>query len=113
MTDNLIELLESLNYPVYRQGSFTEDEPYPDSFFTYWNQDSPDHAHYDNQSYGTSWDYIVFFYSTDPDLTYSVMDEARALLKENGWVVPSKGADVNSDQPTHTGRSMEVYYLET
>ena len=48
MEDTLITLLESLGYPAYRQGSITENKPYPDHFFTFWNNDSPDHAHYDN-----------------------------------------------------------------
>ena len=68
MTDALIQLLEALGYSAYRQGSVTQE--YPDSFFTFWNTGSPDHAHYDNQTYGTAWTFMVNFYSVDPDLTY-------------------------------------------
>lgn len=113
MEDVLIGLLESLGYPVYRQGSITENEPYPDSFFTFWNNDSPDHAHYDNDNYGTEWNFNVYFYSTDPELTYSKLSDARILLKQNGWIVPSQGYDVRSDEPTHTGRGLTVFFLET
>ncbi|MFR7662245.1 MAG: hypothetical protein ACLUZ0_04030 [Coprococcus sp.] len=42
MEDQLIQLLETFEYPVIRQGSLPEDEVYPDSFFTFWNNDSPD-----------------------------------------------------------------------
>lgn len=111
MEDKLIELLESFGYGVYRQGSFTEDDPYPDSFFTFWNPDSPDHAHYDNKDYKTDWTFDVNFYSNDPEKTYSVLSEARILLKQNNWIVPSKGYDVMSDENTHTGRGMQVFYL--
>ena len=111
MEDNLIELLESLGYDVYRQGSLTEGD-YPESFFTFWNPDSPDHSHYDNETYGTEWNFSVYFYSTNPELTYSVISDARILLKQNNWIVPSQGFDVRSDRPSHTGRGLTVFYLQ-
>lgn len=111
MEDQLIELLESLGYQVYRQGSFTEDQKYPDNFFTFWNTDSPDHAHYDNSDYLSNWEYDVNFYSVDPELTYSVLSNARKILKENRWIVPSRGYDVYSDENTHTGRGMQAIFL--
>lgn len=111
MEDILIELLSSLNYPVCRQGSFDEGEKYPDSFFTFWNTESPDHAHYDNKDYLAEWEFDVNFYSVDPELTYSVLADARSLLKENGWIVPSRGYDVFSDEKTHTGRGMQAIFL--
>lgn len=110
--DVLIGLLESFVYPVYRQGSLTVENGYPDSFFTFWNYDSPDHSHYDNHEYGTDWNFGVYFYSNNPELTYSVLADARILLKQNNWIVPSKGFDVRSDLPSHTGRGLTVFYLE-
>lgn len=112
MEDNLIQLLESFGFPVLRQGSLTEGKKYPSDFFTFWNIDSPIHANYNNADYGTAYAYYVNFYSDDPDNTYNVLANARALLKAGGWAVPSKGYDVASDEPTHTGRGMEVYYLD-
>ena len=112
MEDNLISILESFGFPIFRQGSLTEDKPYPDNFFTFWNTDSPDHSYYNNFDYGTSWAYDVNFYSNDPDKTYNYLANARAALKNAGWIVTSKGYDVVSDEPTHTGRGMEVYYLQ-
>lgn len=112
MDETLIALLETFGYPVYRQGSLSDTDAYPDSFFTFWNNDSPDHSHYDNTDYGTEWDFDVNFYSNNPDLTHSVLLEARTLLKENGWVIPEKGHDVMSDEPTHTGRGITALFLE-
>lgn len=112
MEDKLIELLETFGYPVYRQGSLSNDATYPDSFFTFWNNQSPDHAFYDNTEYGTEWDFEVNFYSNDPDLTYSKLLEAKTLLKQNGWVVPGKGHDVMSDEPSHSGRGISALFLE-
>lgn len=112
MEDNLISILESFGFPVLRQGSLGDDEKYPDNFFTFWNTDSPDHSHFNNNNYGTTWAYDVNFYSNDPENTYNVLATARATLKAAGWTVPSKGYDVPSDEATHTGRGMEVYYLD-
>ena len=112
MEDKLIEILETFGYPVIRQGSLGPDEKYLDSFFTFWNNDSPDHAHYDNAEYGTAWDYDVNFYSTDPEKTYKTLADARIKLKQDKWIIPGKGYDVASDEVTHTGRGMRVFYLE-
>lgn len=112
MEDDLIQILETLGYPVIRQGSLSPDEEYPGSFFTFWNNDSPDHAHYDNAEYGTEWDFDVNFYSTDPEKTYKVLADARIKLKQNKWIIPGKGYDVASDEVTHTGRGMRAFYLE-
>lgn len=112
MEDALIQILEQFNYPVYRQGSMSNDDTYPSTFFTFWNNDSPDHSHYDGKEYGTAWDYEINVYSDDPELTYSVLAEARAALKQAGWITIGKGYDVASDEVTHTGRGLEVIYLE-
>lgn len=112
MEDVLIELLSSLGYEVYRQGSFAEGDQYPDSFFTFWQNDSADHAYYNNNDYGTGWRFDVNFYSIDPEKTYEAIAQARTLLKQNSWIVPSKGYDVHSDEPTHTGRGIQVQFLQ-
>lgn len=112
MEDNLIEILSSFGYPVYRQGSMSDDEAYPPTFFTFWNSDSPDHSHYDNSEYGTEWTFNIYVYSNEPELTYSVLADARAALKEAGWICQGKGYDVQSDEETHTGRGLEVIYLQ-
>lgn len=113
MEDHLIELLSTFGFPVMRQGSLAPDAHYPDHFFTFWNNDSPDHTHYDNWEYGTDWDFDVNFYSIDPEKTYSTLAAARAKLKQNNWIVPGKGYDVASDEVTHTGRGMRAFYLQT
>ncbi len=113
MEDKVIELLETFSYPVYRQGSFAEGKQYPPSFFTFWNPDSDDHSHYDNEEYGTDWTFNIYFYSEDPELVYKMISDARILFKQNGWIVPSKGFDAASDESTHTGRGLEIIFLQT
>lgn len=113
MEDQLIKILSTFGYPVFRQGSLSDDESYPDDFFTYWNEDSSDHSHYDNSEYGTNWSFRVYFYSINVNRAYSMLMEAKAKLKQAGWIVSGKGYDVASDEPTHTGRAIDAQYLET
>lgn len=112
MKDALITLLGTFGYPVRLQGSLAEDEAYPESFFTFWNNDSSDNHHYDNNAIDWAWDFDVNFYSTSPALVNSVLLEARKLLRANGWIVSGKGHDVDTDEPTHTGRSINAVYIE-
>lgn len=112
MKDTLITLLETFGYPVRLQGSFAENEQYPDSFFTFWNADTTDGSHYDNDAINYVWDFDVNFYSINPTLVNTVLLEARTLLKNNGWIVSGKGYDVATDEPTHTGRAINVIYVE-
>ena len=113
MEDELITILSGLKYPVYRQGSMSDNDKYPDTFFTFWNNGSPDHAHYDNECYGTEWDFDVNVYSNNPQTTYDLLEQARTALKSNGWIIPSRGYDVGSDEPSHTGRGFQALYLQT
>lgn len=112
MKDELINLLKTFNYPVKLQGSLANNEAYPQSFFTYWNNETSDGNHYDNEPVSYVWDFTIYFYSTNPDLVNTVLLQAKALLKENGWIVGGKGYDVPSDEPTHTGRGMDALYVE-
>lgn len=113
MKDKLIALLESFGYPVFLQGSLSEGEKYPDSFFTFWNNDSRDLSHYDNFPINYVWNFDVNFYSIDPALVNTKLSEARTLLKENGFIITGKGYDIASDEPTHTGRGMNALIIET
>lgn len=106
MEDELIELLKTFGFPVRRQGSLAVKEKYPDHFFTFWNNDSDDTAHYDNKRAGYYVEFDIFFYSKNPAKTYEVLRSAQALLIENGWICPGDGFDVVSDEPTHTGRGI-------
>lgn len=108
MKDLLIKTLETFGYPVFLQGSLSKDEPYPESFFTFWNNDSYDGNHYDNDAVSYVWDFDVNFYSTDPALVNSKLIEAKTKLKQRGFIVSGKGYDVASDEPTHTGRGINV-----
>lgn len=111
MEDRLRELLESFELPVMRQGSLSPEEAYPDTFFTFWENEETEHSAYDNETAISEHDFDVNVYSKDPEKIYSLLSEARKLLKENGWIIARRGYDVASDEITHTGRGMNVVYL--
>lgn len=112
MEDALITLLATFKYPVIRQGSLAPGQAYPDTFFTFWNNDEEGEAFYDNQTAAVTHDYDVNVYSTNPSNVYSLLASARDLLRQNGWIITSRGYDVASDEITHVGRGMTVEYLE-
>lgn len=112
MKDLLISLLESFGFPVFLQGSLSENDPYPESFFTFWNNETPDGAHYDNEAINYIWNFDVNFYSVDPELVNSMLLQAKTLLKQNGFIVGGKGYDVATDEPTHTGRGINAIIIE-
>lgn len=111
MEDKLIELLKTKCSDVIRQGGLMPDEPYPDTFITFWNNDEGEQSAYDNKTASAVYNFDVNVYSIDPTTTYDLLREVRTLLKNNGFVTPSRGYDVASDEPTHTGRGMNVLYL--
>ena len=113
MEDLLIGILEGLGYPVRKQGSLLPDEPYPDSFFTFWNDSADGDSYYSNNEWTIVWAYSLNFYSTDPLLVSSKLLEAKNLLVKAGWVVSGAGYDVPSDEDTHTGRGISLLYRQT
>lgn len=108
----LINTLESFDYEIYLQGSLSDKDVYPDSFFTFFNNNTSDNAFYDNNESQTIWDFDLNFYSTDPELVNSVLLEAKTLLKAQGFIVDGAGYDVLSDEVTHTGRGMNLIYIQ-
>lgn len=112
MEDKLIEILEALGYPVFLQGSLLENESYPDSFFTFWNDSADGDSYYSNEENAIIWAYSLNFYSTDPVKVNTMLLEAKKLLKADGWVVSGAGYSIMSDEHTHTGRGITVRYRQ-
>lgn len=112
MEDLLIELLESFGYPVILQGSMNPEDSYPDHFFTFWNSSTYNNSHYDNEEIQYVYEYDVNFYSVNAEMVYSVLREAKKLLKSNGFISSGDGHSVASDEPTHDGRGMTFTYLK-
>ncbi len=112
MKDLLIKTLNKLDYPIYLQGTLGEDEPYPESFFTFKNIETFGNEFYDNNEHSYIWEFIVAFYSSDSNLVNTKLLEAKKQLKKEGFIVSGKGYDVASDEATHTGRAIIVKIIE-
>lgn len=112
MKSELIKLLESFGFPVFLQGSLNSADDYPDSFFTFWNFETPEAAFYNNDANRAVWGFWVYFYSTDPHAVETVPENARQLMKQNGWIPQGKPQDVQTDVVTHTGAFFAAYKFE-
>lgn len=106
MVDLLISLLEQLGYPVIRQGTLADDEPYPSTFITFRVQDTADGVHYDNKPSCYWWTFDVSVYSNDPTLLENTAMNIKSLLQKNGFQQNGKGYDAVSDENSHTGWGM-------
>ena len=109
----LINTLEAnFDYPVILQGSMSKEDLYPDAFFTFWNNTTDDAAFYDNAEHETIWNFDLNFYATDPVLVNGVPMQVKPLLKAVGFIPQGVGYDVLSDEPTHTGRGMNILFID-
>ena len=104
MEDTLISILGSMGYESYRQGSFTDGDDYPEHFFTFWNNSSEESGYYDNTATKEVQDFDVNFYSVDPEITYSVLREAKRKLKEKGFIIYDSGHTQEEVSESYTWR---------
>lgn len=105
-------LTDEFKLPVYLQGSLSDDDEYPNAFFTFWNNYSDDQAFYDNAETQTVWNFDLNFYSIDPTTVNTTLLEAKQLLKTVGFIPDGSGHDVASDEETHTGRGMTLLFIQ-
>lgn len=112
MKSELIALLESFGFPVFLQGSLNSEEDYPDSFFTFWNPENPEHTFYDNHANSCVWEFWIYFYSVNPVKAEAIPEQARKLLKSHGWTVGGKPTDIKVDKITHTGAFFTASHIE-
>ena len=109
--NDLIEILDSFGYPVDRQGSYQPGQAYPDTFLTFWT-DTEDGSHYDNFTASTIWHFDVNVYSNNPDTVIRTILSVKDELEKAGFIVNGKGSDAASDYATHTGKMLDVYFIE-
>ena len=50
MQERIMKLLDSLGYPIYRQGSMSSTQEYPQAFFTTWNNDTWEESFYEGEA---------------------------------------------------------------
>lgn len=107
----LFELFEEIGLPYFRQGSLS-DEDYQPEFFTFWNIDTPQDSHYDNQLHRYH-EYIqVGYYTNDAAKVYSVMDNFIKKAKEKGFVIAGLPRDANADKDNYFGRMCYIRIIK-
>ena len=111
VVDSLVSNLQSLNYPVFLQGTFSGAE-YPDSFITYMVNSSNDRAHFDDETTSWAWDITVIFYSKIPELLFTVPETIRQTLKTAGFIPTGKGYNIFSDDPNFTGWTNDYLFID-
>lgn len=113
MWEKLEKVFEQIGLDYSRQGSYSDGREYPESFFTFWNADTPEQGFYDNKANETVWIWYVYFYTKNPSLLYAKLEELIKLLKENGFIVEGKGRDCPTDNPLYLGRYVVTKYVAT
>jgi hypothetical protein len=108
----LQEVFEELGLPYSRQGSYGVDEKLPSSFFTFWNKDSEFNGYYNNKPSRCVWTWNVFFYTNDPELIYSKLNDFVNIAMSKGFQVSGQGKDLQTDEPDYFGRYVEVSFIE-
>lgn len=100
--ESFYNILKSFNFPVFMQGSMSQDTEYPETFLTYFFPTTQDEHFADNETKLKSVVVEVAIYSVDLSLIDEYAEKIKEKLKELGYgfVV---GGDVASDEPTHTG----------
>lgn len=110
--DELLEILESYGYPVRLQGSLGPTEAYPPTFFTFWNNQSYDGNHYDNDAVAYIWNFEINLYSDNATVVNETLPKVMKDFKKAGWITSGRGHDSASDEITHTGRGFNVLKRE-
>ena len=99
----LFDLFDKIGKPYFRQGSLS-DEDYQPEFFTFWNIDTPQDSHYDNQLHAWN-EYIqVGYYTNDANKIYSGMDDFVAQATAQGFIIAGLPQDANADKAGYFGR---------
>lgn len=112
MIDELLALLGAFQYPVFLHGTVNPADGYPDSFFTYWNQSTPEGAFYSNDPHFAVWRFYIYFYSSSRQTVETVTDNLLDVLRASGWTLEGRPVDASSGLETHTGRMITCKKLE-
>lgn len=111
MPDGLIEILESTGCPVFLKGTLTDADELPESFITFWNTATNRSHFYNNQPFCIEYTYEITLFSTDPELTNSVLLNLQIELIKNDFVIGMLGTDTYTGDVTYTGRTMTTTYI--
>ena len=106
----LFSIFEDMGYGdlYFRQGSLSNEDDYPASFFTYWNINSPQMSFYDNKARRYVELIQVCFYANNSDVVYSEMDKFVENAIAAGFVPQGMPHDTPSGKSSHSGRLIVI-----
>lgn len=114
MKSLLISILETIcPNNVYLQGTLNPNVAYPESFITFFCDDTPEDDFYDDEPQSVIWSFSVIFYSSNPALVGTQPPAIIAALKQGGFIPQGRGHDIPSDRVTHTGWAMDFTIRQT
>ena len=96
------------DYKCYRQGSAPKE--LPNLFITFWENESRDLKHYDNEPISTVHNFDINVYGTKISEVYNTLEICIELLKNKGFIISGKGHDIPSDNSNYRSRGIEVIY---
>ena len=114
--DEIFSIIGETGLPCWKMHEMPAETVYPSSFFTYLCESAPFAEYYDNKPHAVLWTFGIGFYSNDPRRVESETSELVKRLLSAGWIVDGAGEDVQSDEPTHTGRrvvAQKIDYFES
>ncbi len=112
MWDKLQEVFDFLALPYYRQGSLTEDDDIPESYYTFWNTSTTDLSHYDNEPHRIEWTWQVWSFTDNAEDIYGIMDNLINAAVTAGFIAVGKGKDTATVSPAVYGREITLKYIE-
>ena len=105
----LVKLLRNtFKCNVFRQGSLSENTPYPSRFFTYKNTSSDYEDYADDEETALEYEVNLYFYSNNIEDVFSTIDIARENLKNAGWICPTAGIDIPADNADFYCRMIKI-----
>lgn len=106
------ELETEKGTPFNRQGSFSEEETLPESFYTFWNVSSNLDGYYGNVPTKCIWEWRICYYTSNPELIYAGLEDFLNKAKEVGFIIEDKGRDVPCNEPNYCGRYTTIQFVE-
>lgn len=108
----LFDIFEEMGFEYWLMHQMPANKKYPSSFFTYLTTDAPFIEYHDNKPMAVSWAFMIGFYTDDPGIMDITIIRLMNKLQAAGWIVEGPGEDVESDEPTHTGRRLTIGKIE-
>ena len=102
----LFDLFDEIGLPYFRQGSLS-DEDYKPEFFTFWNIDTPNTQHRDNEAKEYTPYIQIGYYTNDASKIYSQLDEKGEFYKKakaKDFTFNGRARDANADKDNYFGR---------